>query len=459
MFKNWYLSPGGLRDSLRLVWPLVLSMGSNALMQFVDRVFLSRYSDEAIQAVLPAGVMSFLIVGFFQAVVGYSGTFVAQFHGAGRPFGCARSLGQGVWLTWFALPLMMAIVPLAHWCFDCAGHPPAVIQMEKQYFDILMIGGFPICFSAAVCGYFSGIGRTRLVMYVNVFGNLLNILLDWLLVFGVGPFPEWGIAGAGWATVISLAAVAVLPLFWLPSGPGFTTWKRTRAALGADFRLMGKIVRFGVPTGLHVLLDMITFTVFIFITGRLSPLEFAVSNIVFAINHLAFAPLLGLSMGACILVGQFQGARNSAAAVRAGWTMLALGWTYMLVLAVFFIVAGEQLLMLFYGDESAFARGEYLGLGVKLLFLIVIWGFFDVVNLIGAGILKGAGDTRFVMIFTSSINVFVWVPMFLAVLKYCPTVVNLWITLPINLLMLAIGMIWRFKRGAWKNINLVQGEN
>ena len=456
MLKKFISAPGGLKDTLRLVWPLVLSMGANALMQFVDRIFLSRYSDDAIQAALPAGVLSFLIVSFFQAVVGYSGTFVAQYYGANKPFACARALGQGVWLALLSVPLMLAVMPLAHVCIDLAGHAPAVTNLEKLYFDILMVGGVPICLSAAVCGFFSGIGKTSLVMYVNIFGNMLNILLDWLLVFGIGPFPELGIAGAGWATVISLVAVAVLPVFWLPGESGFSTARRASGALRPDWLMLKKIVRYGVPTGLHVLLDMITFTVFVFVTGRLSAIEFAVSNIVFAVNHLAFAPLLGLSMGVCVLVGQYQGARNSAAAVRAGWTSLALGWLYMLVLSVFFLAAGEELLIMFHGQDSAFAREEYLSIGFKLLILISIWGFFDVVNLVGSGILKGAGDTRFVMLFTVSMNVFIWVPSFLAVLEYCPSIVNLWITLPVNLMMLAAGMMWRFKLGRWKNIKLVQ---
>ncbi len=89
---------GGLSDAFRIIWPLMLSNSVTAIMQFTDRVFLSRYSDVAMQASVPAGTLSFLLLCVLQVTISYSGTFVAQFHGAGKRLSCARALSQSLWL-------------------------------------------------------------------------------------------------------------------------------------------------------------------------------------------------------------------------------------------------------------------------------------------------------------------------------------------------------------------------
>ncbi|MDZ4198947.1 MAG: MATE family efflux transporter, partial [Kiritimatiellia bacterium] len=134
--------PGGYREMLTIATPLIISMASFTLMQFADRIFLARYSAEAIQASLPAGILAFTLMSFFHALVGYAGTFVAQYHGAGSKEGCSRSTAQGIWMSFLSLPLLWALIPVGGWILVLANHPPAVLAEEKIYFDLLMAGGF-----------------------------------------------------------------------------------------------------------------------------------------------------------------------------------------------------------------------------------------------------------------------------------------------------------------------------
>jgi MATE family multidrug resistance protein len=97
---------------VRLAYPLFVSMGAFTVMQFCDRIFLARYSSISIQAALPAGILSFTLICFFQALAGYAGTFVAQYHGARDPEGCVRATAQGLWIALVSWPLrLVAISP------------------------------------------------------------------------------------------------------------------------------------------------------------------------------------------------------------------------------------------------------------------------------------------------------------------------------------------------------------
>ena len=107
--------PGGYREMLRVAYPLLLSMGTFTIMQFTDRIFLAHYSSVAIQAALPAGILSFTLICFFHALAGYAGTFVAQYHGAGQPEGCVRATAQGIWMSLFSWPAIVALIPAGFW--------------------------------------------------------------------------------------------------------------------------------------------------------------------------------------------------------------------------------------------------------------------------------------------------------------------------------------------------------
>lgn len=448
---------GGFRDSLRIIWPLMLSNSVHAIMQFTDRIFLSRYSDEAMQAAVPGGTLSYLLLCVLQVTVCYSGTFVAQFHGAGRRLACARSLTQCVWLMAVTVPLTLLAIPLGHLLLGVSGHAPSVVAAERAYFDIMMAGGVLLPIGGALNGYFTGRGFTRLVMWISIASSILNIALDWVFIYGHCGIPEMGISGAAYATVASFAASVAVTAAIAFREPVFHG-RRGRAAFAFDRSLCIRIVRYGLPSGVHVLLDMLTFTFFIFVIGRediADAMDFGASNVCFNINHLLFAPLLGIGMGAGILVGNYQGAGDSDSACRAGWSSIFIGWIFMgtalILLALFFRPA----VTLFLSERTAFDREAFIALSRILVAILSSWCMFDVVNVIAGGALKGAGDTRFVMLAGVISGFALWVPMILAVARFRPSVVNLWLTLPLYVFVLAAVLLGRWWRGKWRDIRLV----
>ena len=450
-------------DVYRLVWPLALGMANNAVMQFVDRVFLARESTSSLEAVLPASMLALLFVGFFQSVVVYSGTFVAQYFGAGAEEGCRRSYKAGLVLSAAFGAFLMCLVPLGNYVFDFVGHSPEVLAREKTYYSITVAGGFATCGMMAASGYFTGRGQTRFVFWVNLFGNLMNILLDYLFIFGfdVGvsglKLEPCGIAGAAWATVIAqIVQMIVLNVVALRETMRGCKCpedeKRCKDGIGG---LMVKILRYGIPSGVQSLLNILSFVIFVFLSGKVGDLAFAVSNAAFTVNYLLIAPIEGIAVGAGVLVGQHQGAGDSQGAFHSGNRAILLGELYVLIATSLVLFFNQELLMLFAGGVSPAEQAEFLSLGSKLFVLMVVWQYCDVADVILSGALKGAGDTRFVMVWMFMMAFPFWMPILFVTYWLHPTMVALWTTMVVYVFVFFIGTWIRWVKGPWRTIRLI----
>lgn len=454
--KLWSMR-GGMREVLPIALPLVISSGANAIMMFCDRVFLARFDDISIRAALPAGVLSFTLCCGFQAVIGYTGTFVAQYFGAKQPREIFRTVFQGLWLSLFAMPLIFLLIPVGLWFIRINGHAPEVVASEELYFVVLMLGGIFLCLNTLFCSYYSGIGRTRLTMVVNIIGAIFNIVADWILIFGCGFIPRMGILGAGLATVVGL----IIPSGIL-CGYFIRDLRRQMGAKGLwqfDWNLSKRICRFGLPAAGHQLIDVASFTLFVMMLGRLGALEQAAANICFSINHLAFAPLYGVGVAASILVGQYQGAQDAKGAEQAGYSALCFGLGYMSLIGASFYFLPHLYLALFSPADAPYTAQELLVTSRPLLRLMAFWGFADLINIILVGALRGAGDTRLPLTVTTVGSWLVWLPVAALLIHFEKGILAQWQFLASYCCVLATVFYFRWRSGVWKSIKVIRTPN
>ena len=440
------MKPKPYLDIVRLVWPLALGMVNNAVMQFVDRAYLAHESMASLEAALPASILAFNVLGFFQSVVAYSGTFVAQYHGAGDGRMCRACLRVGVLLSAAFGALALLFIPAGMWLFRQLAASPQVLSREMSYYGIVVAGGVFLFLHMAVSSYFTGRGRTRIVFWVNVMGNLFNMALDPFLIFGLWGFPRLGIAGAAYATVAATALQWAVLAFAARGGGA----PAERAVL---LPLAGRILRFGVPSGAYTVLNMLSFTIFVFVTGRAGDLAFAVSNACFSVNYMLFAPMEGFALGAATLVGQAQGRGDSEAARRDAMRTLALGVGFVAVLSALAVAFCRPILSLFVTDPAV--RGDFLSLGFVLFVIMAAWQVFDAADVIVSGALKGAGDTKFVLWWMLVAAFGFWLPLVWVVAKVHNTMPALWSTMVAYVAVMCVGSIVRWRRGAWRRIRLV----
>ena len=442
------------RDILKLVWPLALGMINNAVMQFVDRAYLACHSQMALEAVLPASMLTWIFAGFFQSVVGYSSVLVGVYHGANDGEKCRGSYAAALVLAAAFGLLSLPLVPLGDWIFALSAPSEDVMRLEKAYFGLTMAGAFAVYGQMAASSYFTGRGKTRLVFWVNVLGNLLNIALDPLLIFVC----DLGIAGAAIATVFSTFVQMVVLC-----GMAHADVRRERLLIGrepfgwlsrfARLRpIMLKIIRYGVPSGFYTCLNCLSFTIFVFVTGGVGELELAVSNACFTVNYLLIAPMEGFALGASTLVAQAIGRNDRVAARRDARRTIALGVGFVAGLSALVVVFAHPILSLFAPSAATSPENAaaFHSLGVVLFLLMAAWQVFDAADVIVSGALKGAGDTRFVMGWMICCSFGLWLPLVFLVRAWRNTMPCLWGTMIVYVVVICIGSFVRWCRGGWE---------
>lgn len=447
---------GGYREVWKLAWPLILGMMSFTLMEFCDRVFLGRYSAVSFQAALPAGILSFLFIIAFQTIAAYSGTFAAHFWGAGRPADCIRATMQGVWFSIFSYPLILLALPLGSVCMEWSGHAPGLMAEEKVYYGILIGGGVFSSVGAALNGYFAGVSRTRVIFAVNAAECLLNVVLDYAMIFGRLGFPEGGIRGAAVATVISCAVWAAMfaALF------GRAVARERRRGLGPDWwkpdrALLGRLLRLGCPSGVQAFFEFSSFTAFVMLMGRFGGDSLTASNIAFSVNALAYAPLMGFGLAASTAVAQHIGAGELPVAVRATRSTMHLAELFVAAVGLTFVLFPGVYFSLFRPGGAGAPSDGLLAVGIPMMQLMTVWGLFDAVNIVYEGALKGAGDTLFVMLYFSGVNWLLLIPSVVLAIYRGGGVLTLWALLALSVLVSAGGIYLRWRGGGWKRRRLL----
>ena len=437
---------------LKVVWPLALGMVNNAVMQFVDRIYLAHDSMESLEAALPAGVLMWIFAGFFQTVVGYSSVFVAQYHGAGEDAKCRAGTRAAFAIAVVAGVLSLPLAFAGRWFLSLSAPSAAVLERERSYFFILMLGSFFVYAQTAAAAYFTGRGWTRIVFWVNLLGNVLNVALDPFLIFGWCGLPRLGMAGAAVATVASMAVQWLVLEFVLRR-----EWAGAPVASGV-WRIVARILRFGVPAGFYSVLNLLSFTIFVFVTGGVGELELAVSNACFTVNYMLFAPMEGFSIGASTLVAQAIGRGDPDGAARDARRTIFMGVCFVAALSLAVVAAAHPILSLFVSGDlagDAAALGRFHSLGLTLLLLMAAWQLFDAADVIVSGALKGAGDTKFVMWWMFVCSFGLWLPGVFLVRRFHNTMPALWSTMVCYVLVICVGSFTRWRRGAWRGRKVV----
>jgi len=436
--------------------PLVLSMAATTVMEFTDRIFLANYDLDAIAAAMPAGVATFLILTFFTGVAGYLNVFIAQYTGAGAPARIGPCIWQGLYFSALATILLTGVSFVAEPIFRLGGHPPEIQQLECSYFRILCRGGGIHVAGIALSCFFSGRGQTRPVMIVNVIGMLFNIPLDYALINGAWIFPEMGIQGAGIATVGAWTLITLfyaLLIFNKANDQPYGVLSRREF----DNRLALQILRKGVPASLQFTIDVFAFTFFIFAVGRLGKTELAISNIIFSLESIAFMPAVGFSLGLSTLVGQSLGRDDVPAARRFTRQTIYVLMTYIVCLDAIFFIAPRQVLGLFLAAEAGNpAYSQILDHATAVLRTMAVFIAFDALYFTFIGVLKGAGDTRFIMWSMAVGTIFVMIVPLSIVIAYLKLgLVACWITLTVYVIFLFLVSFWRFRQGRWQHIRVI----
>ena len=446
---NWAVT-NGYRQMLRIALPLIVSMGTATVMEVTDRLFLSYYSVEALAASVPASSASLLFMFAVMGVTGYVGVFIAHYTGAKIRDRVGTALWQSIYLSIAGGLLLASLWFVAEPLFRMTGAEAEVLHLEVVYFRILSVGGIVALLGYSVGCFFTGRGHARQVMYANMIAAIANIPLNYALIFGKFGFPELGIAGAGIATVAGWLISFVILAFKV-----FTKENDKQFAVRRNWRInfsyIKRILRYGLPSGMELFMEMLAGTLFIFMAGYLGREALAASNIAFTVNSLAYLPMVGIYTATSILVGQGMGAKNIPAAERAVQSGMHIITVYMVVIGAFFVFLPQLFTHFFGGPELT---DEIRHTADILLRFVALYCLFDCFCLIYFGALKGAGDTVFIMVLMT-VGCVVLAAGSIAVLYYLKSLYGIWAVFTGYIGLMGLGAYLRFKGGKWKTHELV----
>ncbi len=457
------LQSGNWREVLGIAIPLVITGSAFTIMQFCDRMFLSKYSSLALGAALPAGNLSFAMISLFAAISGFSTSFVAQYYGVGDRRSCITAAVHGVYFSLMCIPIFLIMIPIGQVIIDFFDHSPELVEQEMIYFKWMLAGGALVGAGWSIGGYFTGQSRLIPNIIANVIGCIVNIYLDYAMIFGKHGFPEMGIRGAAIATFISSAFAPVIQFLWMLRDKQARDLG-LRGVFRFDPKFMVRLIKYGFPAGMQMLMDIGSFTYFVLMTASLDLLQLTASNIAFSINNLAFSPLMSFGNAASIIAGQYQGRGDSVSCRRAGWSGIKIGWVYMSFMAILFIFFPETLMNVFRQnnvdpEKVLFSVDEMMSVCRRLMIVMTVWGFFDVANIVMFSALKGVGDTRFVMWLMGILSWCLWIPGEYYIFKSGFGIVAGWAWLAIFIAILATCCALRWRSNAWTHINLVRETN
>ncbi|MBN2712188.1 MAG: MATE family efflux transporter [Planctomycetes bacterium] len=440
---------GSVGEVLRIAFPLIMATSSHALRLFSDRLMLSRFSQESLSASLSAGVMTFASMCFFMGTASYAGTFVAQYTGAGRSGRVGASVWQGIYLALFGGLCLAMLSTQAHAIFAWVGHSPLVQVQQVYYFRILAsMAVFPLLTGAIMC-FWSGRGRTWTIFLISSSGVAINIFFNWLLIFGNWGFPELGIRGAAIATDISsvFALCFALTLFWAKSNrKQFETFPRKTF----QWSLFSRLVRFGVPNGVNMFLDVAAFNIFVLILGKHGLVEGAATAIAFSMNAMAFIPMIGIGMTVNILVGQSIGADDIPHAKRSVRSAIKIISLYMGVMSGLFLLTPGWFVSLFNSGN------EVRVMATGFLRYIATYLVFDGFFIIYQNAIKGAGDTKFSMYAGVVIAWLCLVVPCLILYSYDYPIGYLWSVFVAYIMLAGTVFFMRYRCGKWENMKVIE---
>lgn len=376
------------RRILLLAAPLFVNSGVQALLNLTDTWFIGRISTAATSAM---GATYFLVLVFIVLAGGIGmgvQTLVAHAYGSRRRRRAASVVWAGMWASLATAPVFVTLAVAGPWLLAPFALEGEIQGLALAYWVPRMLGGPLAVAMWVVLGFFNGVGRTPVTLLLNAGVAGLNAVLNEIFIFRF----DLGIAGAGWATTVSLAAGTLAGTLLFASRAVHREYA-SRLTWRLRVSRVARTAVFGLPMGMSVTMDLLALALFQLMQVRLGPVDGAASQIALMLTSLCFMPAVGFGMAGTTLVGQSIGAGDKAWASRVGNATIRLSVAYMGLSGILLAVFGPWLLPWFVASGDPHAR-EVVQLGVTLLWLAAAYQAFDGLNIGASFCLRGAGDTR-----------------------------------------------------------------
>jgi MATE family multidrug resistance protein len=440
-----------LRYMLKLATPMVVTTISFTIMQFVDRFMVSRLGTNALAAIMPAAFVSFLPGALALGSLASLNAYVSQSFGKGNMRDCSNYFWQAVYMgfTYFFLVLII-MWPIAPQIFKTMGQPTSVIGMEVIYFRIMLYAQFVVVISWSSNQFFMGIHRPVITMCASLSGQIVNIIANYILIFGKLGLPAMGIAGAGWGTFIGMAVSDLINISVFLS-PKINNIFHSRHTFGIDFGKMYDLFRIGLPAGVGLTMNVALWGVILSgLVGRFGEESLAATSAVISYTNLSVMPIVGISMALTAAAGKTIGMDKKDLVIKQTNMCLRISILYMGIIGICFLLFRHSLMEFWSSNEKV------INAGANILVFAAIYQVFQAARVIYSGSLRGAGDTVWLAFASGFGSVIILGLGGLLITNILPSIGPLgpWIAAMLSVVIVSLAIHHRFKSRRWMKIDL-----
>ncbi len=399
------------KDLFVIALPIMVEMIVEYLLRFTDTAFLGNYSAIGLSAVQNAMIPYFMFMAFFMALS--KGTTILLSHeiGAGNKLKAEKYAESAFFfnhlisLLFFVFWAIFSSDVLTIMGAKGAVHSAGLEYLQVYAFNFLFFG---IVLTAR--SIFEGVGKTFPIMIATVTAVILNVFLDWVLIFGYLGFPELGIMGAALATVISKFVGAIILIFYIFKIDAFKI--RMKFIFKPNYKLYLKAFRLGLPSGLDFMLFMLGQTVIIMMLNRVDKLLAGIFGVFNLLINFSLFLYLGIGIAALTLVGQSVGAKKWAKGLLVGHLSMLYATIICFVTAILFFLLPREILGVFTDNMALIDKYYYY------MFVISFLMFPKAINVVVGNSIKGYGNTKWMLYTQIPGTIFVIIVSYILIFVY-----------------------------------------
>lgn len=434
---------------LILAIPAIIENILQVLIGTVDTYFISRIGTEAIAGVGVTNLIMNIYIAFFLALGVGTTAIVSRNIGSNKINNANLAVKQSIILA-VLISLFFGIINLifARNILLFLGTEERVLGYAIPYFICVAVPSVFLCLMMILSSSLKGAGDTKTPMKIALVSNLVNLVLDYILIFGIFNFRGLGILGAGIATTISRVVGVILLLKKINSNKMklhisiFKKWNM-------DKDMLRSIIKIGFPAGIEKLIMRFGQLIYGGMIIKIGTEAYAAHNIAGTIESFSYLPGMGFGVAAATLIGQNLGAKEPEEAKTMGILSYILSTILMVIIGIVLYIFAPFLAGLFTADE------KILELVVRVLRIIALFQPFLCITLVITSALQGAGDTKFPMYSTF---IGIWgiriVGVYVLAMKMNMGLVGVWLAYALDVTVRGVMLMVRFLKGKWKDISI-----
>lgn len=430
-----------VKTTFLLAYPVMLSQLGQVSVGVADSMMVGRLGALELAASSLANSIFFVIFMFGIGISMGLTPLVSKAYGNGKTNQISRLFSNSLLINFFASLLMLGLVLLFSRNLNFLNQPEEVEALALPFLLIITASLVPLMLFQTFKQFVEGLSQTKQAMFITIAANLVNVFLNWLLIWGHWGFPELGFLGAAWATLISRVLMVVLMATYVLTSKRYRNFEIQILRFKPNWTLCKRILKIGIPTGFQFIFEVSAFSAAAIMMGWIGVNALAGHQIALNLASISYMMATGLATAGMIRVSHYIGKEDYKGMREAGMVAFGMVAAFMFVCALLFFVLRFSLPMLYIDDP------QVISLAASLLVLAGLFQLSDGIQVVGLGVLRGLEDVKVPTIVTFLAYWGLGLPLgYLLAFTMGFAEKGIWIGLLVGLTLTAGMLLYRFDR-------------